>query len=102
MKVTMSHTIQYHANLHFPQRQVSLVENEWRHKETGKKVNVIWAKMSKVGMHVCMHAFTHIIQSKHNGVDPMEIIDKYGADTARLFVLFKVILVQYINNTIHC
>ncbi|MDP2437034.1 MAG: class I tRNA ligase family protein [archaeon] len=35
---------------------------------------VSWEKMSK---------------SKHNGVDPQEIVAKYGADTTRLFVLFK-------------
>jgi len=27
-------------------------------------------------------------KSKHNGVDPQELIDRYGADTARLFVMF--------------
>jgi len=27
-------------------------------------------------------------KSKNNGVDPQELIDKYGADTARLFVMF--------------
>eukprot|EP00041_Stephanoeca_diplocostata_P004056 m.40542 g.40542 ORF g.40542 m.40542 type:complete len:139 (-) comp14825_c0_seq2:1262-1678(-) len=41
---------------------------------TGEPVDVLYAKMSK---------------SKHNGVDPSDIIAKYGADTARAFVLFK-------------
>jgi leucyl-tRNA synthetase len=27
-------------------------------------------------------------KSKNNGVDPQEVIDRYGADTARLFVMF--------------
>jgi leucyl-tRNA synthetase len=27
-------------------------------------------------------------KSKNNGVDPQELIDRYGADTARLFVMF--------------
>ena len=27
-------------------------------------------------------------KSKHNGVDPQDMIDRYGADTARLFVMF--------------
>lgn len=35
-----------------------------------------WEKMSK---------------SKFNGVDPEDIIKEYGADTVRLFILFKVI-----------
>ena len=34
-----------------------------------------WEKMSK---------------SKHNGADPHDMIEKYGADTIRLFMLFKV------------
>ena len=41
---------------------------------TGKTVIETWSKMSK---------------SKHNGIDPGEIIAKYGADAARVFVLFK-------------
>ena len=35
-----------------------------------------WEKMSK---------------SKLNGVDPEDVIIEYGADTVRLFILFKVI-----------
>jgi leucyl-tRNA synthetase len=28
-------------------------------------------------------------KSKYNGVEPAQVIDKYGADTARMFILFK-------------
>lgn len=41
---------------------------------TGQTPNVSWEKMSK---------------SKHNGVDPMECIRKYGADTTRAHILFQ-------------
>ena len=41
---------------------------------TGEKLEVLYEKMSK---------------SKYNGVDPGIVIDKYGADTARMFILFK-------------
>lgn len=27
-------------------------------------------------------------KSKNNGVDPEEMLDKYGADTTRLFIMF--------------
>ncbi len=42
--------------------------------ETNDAIEVIYEKMSK---------------SKNNGVDPSIVIDKYGADTTRLFILFK-------------
>ena len=43
--------------------------------EAGEDIEVVWRKMSK---------------SKHNGVDPMEVIQEFGADTIRLFLLAKV------------
>lgn len=42
--------------------------------ETGEPLKVKYDTMSK---------------SKHNGVAPQAVIDKYGADTARMFILFK-------------
>ncbi|MGV0027982.1 leucine--tRNA ligase [Phormidesmis priestleyi] len=42
--------------------------------ETGDRLEVVYEKMSK---------------SKYNGVAPGDVIDKYGADTARMFILFK-------------
>jgi len=41
---------------------------------TGQVLEVFYEKMSK---------------SKFNGVDPAAVIDRYGADTARMFILFK-------------
>ncbi len=41
---------------------------------TGQKLDVFYEKMSK---------------SKYNGVDPSHVISRYGADTARMFILFK-------------
>ncbi len=41
---------------------------------TGDVLETFYEKMSK---------------SKHNGVDPAVVIDRYGADTARMFILFK-------------
>jgi leucyl-tRNA synthetase len=42
--------------------------------ETGDPLEVFYEKMSK---------------SKYNGVDPAAVLAKYGADTARMFILFK-------------
>lgn len=42
--------------------------------ETGDPLEVVYEKMSK---------------SKHNGVAPGDVVNKYGADTARMFILFK-------------
>ncbi|MEB3185088.1 MAG: leucine--tRNA ligase [Cyanobacteriota bacterium] len=48
--------------------------NAPRDPVTGEVLEVFYEKMSK---------------SKYNGVDPAVVIDKYGADTARMFILFK-------------
>ena len=42
--------------------------------DTGDDLEVFYEKMSK---------------SKYNGVDPKTVLGKYGADTARMFILFK-------------
>ncbi|MGK7958961.1 leucine--tRNA ligase [Crocosphaera sp.] len=42
--------------------------------DTGDDLEVLYEKMSK---------------SKYNGVDPQKVLGKYGADTARMFILFK-------------
>ncbi|XP_054638262.1 probable leucine--tRNA ligase, mitochondrial isoform X3 [Dunckerocampus dactyliophorus] len=39
----------------------------------GGQVEVIWEKMSK---------------SKHNGLDPQEVVQQYGVDTVRLYILY--------------
>ncbi|WP_448527057.1 leucine--tRNA ligase [Parathermosynechococcus lividus] len=42
--------------------------------ETGDPLDIVYEKMSK---------------SKYNGVAPGDVIEQYGADTARMFILFK-------------
>ena len=48
--------------------------NDPRDPQTGEPLKLVYTTMSK---------------SKGNGVAPEEVIDKYGVDTARMFVLFK-------------
>ncbi|HWS76370.1 MAG TPA: leucine--tRNA ligase [Quisquiliibacterium sp.] len=46
------------------------------------------AKLKSDGSPVDYGGVGTMSKSKNNGVDPQEIIDRYGADTARLFVMF--------------
>jgi leucyl-tRNA synthetase len=57
---------------YIPSAQVNPTEP--KDPETGERLEVFYEKMSK---------------SKYNGVDPQEVLAKYGADTARMFILFK-------------
>ena len=46
------------------------------------------AKLKSDGSAVDYQGVGTMSKSKNNGVDPQELIDRYGADTARLFVMF--------------
>ena len=61
----------------------------WEHDldiERDAHGNVLSAKL-KDGTPVS-YEMTTMSKSKNNGVDPQALIDRYGADTARLFVMF--------------
>ena len=49
---------------------------------------VVSATAKRDGLNVQCEGWTTMSKSKNNGVDPQEVIDRYGADTARLFVMF--------------
>ncbi len=53
--------------------EVSCKDNP-KDPQTGEELEILYEKMSK---------------SKYNGIDPASVIDNYGADTARMFILFK-------------
>jgi len=46
------------------------------------------AKLKSDGSTVDYGGVTTMSKSKNNGVDPQDIIDRYGADTARLYMMF--------------
>jgi leucyl-tRNA synthetase len=49
---------------------------------------VISATAKADGLPVTYEGWTTMSKSKNNGVDPQELIEKYGADTARLYTMF--------------
>lgn len=60
------------TNKYVPADQID--PNDPKDPETGESLTGFYEKMSK---------------SKYNGVDPELVLNKYGADTARMFILFK-------------
>jgi len=77
-----------HAFLHKPEgggknyyweHDVDVLRDEQGH--------IVGAKLKADGTPL-EHELTTMSKSKNNGVDPQDLIDRYGADTARLFVMF--------------
>lgn len=56
--------------------------------ERDAKAKVIGAKLKSDGMPVEIGGTEKMSKSKNNGVDPQDMIDAYGADTCRLFMMF--------------
>jgi leucyl-tRNA synthetase len=56
--------------------------------ERDEKGRVLGATLMADGEAVCAGGVTKMSKSKNNGVDPQEMIEKYGADTLRLFSMF--------------
>lgn len=66
-------TFRLPSGQYLPREQVDLTGPVPVHVETRAPLAVTWEKMSK---------------SKHNGVDPEDVVAQYGVDTTRLFLLF--------------
>ena len=62
-----------HTGKYIPPSEVADADDP-RDPVSGEPLETFFEKMSK---------------SKYNGVDPAQVIDRYGADTARMFILFK-------------
>ncbi|WP_188983456.1 leucine--tRNA ligase [Pseudomonas matsuisoli] len=56
--------------------------------ERDAKAKVIGAKLKSDGLPVEIGGVEKMSKSKNNGVDPQAMIDAYGADTCRLFMMF--------------
>lgn len=63
----------------------------WAHQleiQRDEHAHVQSAVLKDDGKPVAYEGWTTMSKSKNNGVDPQELIERYGADTARLFVMF--------------
>ncbi|MBU6305010.1 MAG: leucine--tRNA ligase [Betaproteobacteria bacterium] len=56
--------------------------------EFDDKGRPIHARLTSDGKPVLMGGTEKMAKSKNNGIDPQALIDRYGADTARLFTMF--------------
>ena len=56
--------------------------------ERDAKGRIRAARLKQDGLPVTIGNMEKMSKSKNNGVDPQDMIDKYGADTVRLFVMF--------------
>jgi leucyl-tRNA synthetase len=67
------------------------IEYFWPHdveNQFDAEGKIVGAKLKSDGSAVEYEGVGTMSKSKNNGVDPQELIDKYGADTARLFTMF--------------
>ena len=55
---------------------------------TDERGRPIGATLKADGQPVSIGSIEKMAKSKNNGVDPQALIDQYGADTARLFIMF--------------
>jgi leucyl-tRNA synthetase len=63
----------------------------WAHEldiERDEHAKVLSATAKADGLPVTYEGWTTMSKSKNNGVDPQDLIEKYGADTARLYTMF--------------
>ena len=56
--------------------------------ERDAKGRIIAARLSSDKLPVTIGKREKMSKSKNNGIDPQDIIDRYGADTVRLFIMF--------------
>ena len=74
-------------------REVAGAKKQWINPadvevETDSKGRPVGAKLKSDGQPVAIGGTEKMSKSRNNGVDPQVIIDAYGADTARLFIMF--------------
>ncbi|WP_445427849.1 leucine--tRNA ligase [Alishewanella sp. HL-SH05] len=58
------------------------------HIERDEKGRIIQSTLKADGLPVLSAGMSKMSKSKNNGIDPQKVIDQYGADTVRLFMMF--------------
>ncbi len=56
--------------------------------ERDERGRIVAAKLAADGAPVVIGGIEKMAKSKNNGVDPQALVDQYGADTARFFIIF--------------
>jgi leucyl-tRNA synthetase len=56
--------------------------------ERDEKGQIVKAICKKDGLPVISAGMSKMSKSKNNGIDPQQVIEQYGADTVRLFIMF--------------
>ncbi|MGY6276688.1 leucine--tRNA ligase [Methylomonas sp. MgM2] len=75
----------YQIDEHGHKRYYNLTQIEVERDSKGK---IVGAKLLEDGTPVSVGPIEKMSKSKNNGVDPQLLIDKYGADTVRLYTMF--------------
>ncbi|RUO21993.1 leucine--tRNA ligase [Aliidiomarina haloalkalitolerans] len=75
----------YREDQHGGKTWFSPVDVEVKRNEKGEVVEAIYVKD---GLPVIHGGVNKMSKSKNNGIDPQIMVDKYGADTVRLFMMF--------------
>ncbi|MCK5871429.1 MAG: leucine--tRNA ligase [Methylococcales bacterium] len=75
----------YQINAQGQKNYFNPTEVNLEHNEKGK---IIAARLLSDGSKVIVGAIEKMSKSKNNGIDPQGLINKYGADTVRLYTMF--------------
>lgn len=75
----------YREDQHGGKTWFSPLDVEVKRNEKGEVVEAIYVKDGQPVIH---GGISKMSKSKNNGIDPQTMVDKYGADTVRLFMMF--------------
>ncbi len=75
----------YYQEADGKKRWINPADVELEHDDKGQPIS---ARLLQGGEAVQIGGIEKMSKSKNNGVDPQELIDRYGADTVRLFAMF--------------